>query len=501
MEGIHKSFPGVLALNDVRFDVRAGEIHALLGENGAGKSTLMKILAGVYTKDGGTIQFQGRTVEIASPKAAQNLGIGIIHQELNLMQHLSAAQNIFIGREPRNLFGLFLDEKKLNERARELFDMLKLELDPQVRVMDLVVAKQQMIEIVKALSHNSQLLIMDEPTAALNDAEIEELFRIIRHLKSEGVGIVYISHRMDEIKKIADRVTVMRDGTYIDTVNAADVELEQIINMMVGRKLDEMARTPPAAKAGEVLLEVKNLNRGRAIKNVNFQVRKGEILGFAGLMGAGRTEVARAVFGADPFETGEIFFKGKRIHIKSPQDAVRQGIGYLSEDRKRFGLAIGMDVELNVVLATMNKFVNHLGVVRTKATRKVADSFVQSLSIKTPGIDQKVKFLSGGNQQKVIIAKWLVRDSQLLIFDEPTRGIDVGAKFEIYKLLKSLAEEGKTIIMISSELPEVIRLCHRVLVMCEGRITGELSGEEITQENIMKLATLRESNQEEKERP
>jgi ribose transport system ATP-binding protein len=495
MDGIHKSFPGVLALNNVKFDIHPGEVHALLGENGAGKSTLMKILAGVYTKDAGTIRYQGRPVEIPNPRAAQQLGIGIIHQELNLMQHLTAAQNIFIGREPRKWFGTILDERTINAKSKELFALLKLDLDPQSRVMDLVVAKQQMIEIVKALSHNSQLLIMDEPTAALNDAEIEELFRIIRQLKSHGVGIIYISHRMDEIKKISDRVTVMRDGTYIDTVNAADVNLDQIINMMVGRKLDEMVGAFTDASREEIILEVRNLNRGRAVRNVNFKVHKGEILGFAGLMGAGRTEVARAIFGADPLETGEIFVSGKRVAIKCPQDAVKHGIGYLSEDRKRFGVALGMDVETNIVMATMSRFLSFLGLIKTSLTRKTASEFVASLSIKTPGLAQQVKYLSGGNQQKVIIAKWIVRDSQILFFDEPTRGIDVGAKFEIYRLLKKLAEDGKTIVMISSELPEVIRLCHRVLVMCEGRITGELRGTDISQENIMRLATLRETAQ------
>ncbi len=494
LEGINKSFPGVNALKDVKFDIRAGEVHALLGENGAGKSTLMKIIAGVYSKDAGTIVYKGAEVEIPNPKAARHLGIGIIHQELNLAQHLTAAQNIFIGREPRSFLGIVVDEKKMNDESRKLFEMLHLDLDPRTRVKDLVVAKQQMIEIAKALSFNSGLLIMDEPTAALNDKEIEELFQIIRHLKDRGVGIIYISHRMDEIKKIADRITVMRDGTWINTVNAADVEMDQIINMMVGRKLDEMSRVPGITGSAEVVLSVKNLNRGRAIKNACFEVRKGEILGFAGLMGAGRTEVARAVFGADPVESGEIQVSGKSVRICQPRDAVKHGIGYLSEDRKRYGLALGMDVETNVVLASMEKFLNFIGVVHTKLTRKTGGEFVESLAIKTPSLSQKVKFLSGGNQQKVIIAKWIVRNSNILIFDEPTRGIDVGAKFEIYKLLNRLAAEGKTIIMISSEMPEVIRLCTRVLVMCEGRITGELSGGDITQENIMRLATLREAN-------
>ncbi|MCX7024920.1 MAG: sugar ABC transporter ATP-binding protein [Spirochaetes bacterium] len=494
MEGINKSFPGVNALKDVRFEARAGEVHALLGENGAGKSTLMKILAGVYSKDTGRIIYKGKEINLPNPRAAQHLGIGIIHQELNLAQHLTAAQNIFIGREPRSLLGLMLDEKQMNEDAKKLFAMLRLDLDPRTRVMDLVVAKQQMIEIAKALSFNSGLLIMDEPTAALNDKETEELFRIIRHLKDGGVGIIYISHRMDEIKKIADRITVMRDGAWIDTVNAADVEMDQIINMMVGRKLDEMSRAPGVTGSDEVVLSVRNLNRGGFIKDACFEVHRGEILGFAGLMGAGRTEVARAVFGADRVDSGEIFICGKKVRIRQPRDAVKHGVGYLSEDRKRFGLALGMDVEANIALASMEKFLGFGGVVNRKATRKTGAQFVESLAIKTPSLAQKVRFLSGGNQQKVIIAKWIVRNSNILFFDEPTRGIDVGAKFEVYKLLNRLAAEGKTVIMISSEMLEVIRLCTRVLVMCEGRITGELSGDEITQENILRLATLREAN-------
>lgn len=493
MEGISKSFPGVHALKEVRLDLKSGEVHALLGENGAGKSTLMKILAGVYTKDSGRIIYKGKEVTMPSPRAAQHLGIGIVHQELNLAQHLTAAQNIFIGREPRKGFGIVLDEKKLNDEARKLFDMLHLDLDPRTKVMDLVVAKQQMVEIAKALSFNSSILIMDEPTAALNDREIEELFRIIRNLKERGVAIIYISHRMDEIKKISDRVTVMRDGSWIDTVNAQDVTLDEIIGMMVGRKLDEMPKAREAPSAAEVVLAVKNLNRGRLVKNVSFEVRKGEILGFAGLMGAGRTEVARTVFGADRIESGEIYVRGKKVTIGQPKDAVKHGIGYLSEDRKRYGLALGMDVETNIALASMEKFLGTAGVVDTRKTRKTGDEFVESLAIKTPSLAQKVKFLSGGNQQKVIIAKWIVRNSDILIFDEPTRGIDVGAKFEIYKLLDSLAASGKTVIMISSEMQEVIRLCSRVLVMCEGRITGELSGSEITQENIMRLATMRDA--------
>ncbi|MDI3548479.1 MAG: ribose transport system ATP-binding protein [Halanaerobiales bacterium] len=492
MEGIEKRFPGVHALSQCQFELRAGEVHALVGENGAGKSTLMKVLTGVYKKDAGRIFYKGKEVEIPNPRAAQELGISIIHQELNLMPHLTVAQNIFIGREPRKGIKFILNENEINEKTKELFEMMHLDLDPRIRVSDLTVAKQQMVEIAKALSYNSEVLIMDEPTSALSDAEIEELFRIIRQLRDKGVGIIYISHRMEELKQISDRVTVMRDGRYIDTVRTEEVTIDRIINMMVGREIYETSRANPETNSQDVVLEVKNLNRGREIKDVSFNLKKGEILGFAGLMGAGRTEVARAIFGADPIDSGEIYVKGKKINIKSPGDAVKCGIGYLSEDRKRYGLALGMDVESNIVLANFEKFLGFLGRVNTAKTRAEAQLHVDELSIKTPSLQQKVKYLSGGNQQKVVIGKWLVRDCDILIFDEPTRGIDVGAKSEIYKLLNDLAESGKSIIMISSELPEILRMSHRIIVMCEGRITGELSTAEATQERIMQYATMRE---------
>jgi ribose transport system ATP-binding protein len=493
MEGIDKSFPGVHALDNCRFELRAGEVHALCGENGAGKSTLMKILAGVYSKDAGRILYKGKEVEIPSPRAAQHLGISIIHQELNLMPHLTVAQNIFIGREPRTGLRFVLDEKAINQQTEELFAMMHLNLDPRAKVADLTVAKQQMVEIAKALSFNSEVLIMDEPTAALTDTEIEDLFRIIRQLREKGVGIVHISHRMDEIKRITDRITVMRDSRYIDTVRTEDIKIEQIINMMVGRTMIYDAKPEvPAERNEEIVLDVKNLNRGRSLKDINFTLRRGEILGFAGLMGAGRTEVARAVFGADPIDSGEVYIQGKKAQIGSPADAVRQGIGYLSEDRKRYGLALGMDVETNVVLASFKKFLTALGWVKSPQTHTTAEHYVKTLAIKTPSVQQKVKNLSGGNQQKVIIGKWLTADSNILIFDEPTRGIDIGAKSEIYKLLNDLAKQGKSVIMISSELPEVLRMSHRVIVMCEGRITGELPIGEATQEKIMTYATQRE---------
>ena len=491
IQNLSKSFPGVRALDRVRFDLQAGEVHALMGENGAGKSTLMKILAGVYRKDSGEVLLDGQPVEINSPAHAQSLAIGIIHQELHLMRHLTAAQNIFLGREPRKAAGLLLDEDQLNRDAQALFDRLNLQLSPTTPIAELTVARQQMVEIAKALSHQSRVLIMDEPTAALNNAEIEELFRIIRQLKAQGVGIIYISHKMDEIQRIADRITVMRDGAYIATVPAA-TSMAEVIAMMVGRKLEQADKTIPDTSANEVLLDVRGLNRGRVIRDVSFTVRRGEILGFAGLMGAGRTEVARAVFGADPMESGEVRVRGQRIQLKSPQDAVRSGIGYLPEDRKHFGLATGMDVASNITLPSLKRWVKWKLFLNRFAIHIVSQQMVDKLRIKTPSLTQVAKLLSGGNQQKVVIAKWLVQDCEVLIFDEPTRGIDVGAKSEIYKLLNDLAAQGRAIIVISSELPEVLLLSHRIVVMCEGRITGEVRGDVATQEALMALATRRE---------
>jgi ribose transport system ATP-binding protein len=493
MEGIEKRFPGVHALQDVRFELLPGEVHALMGENGAGKSTLMKILAGIYPKDDGTIYFNGEPVTIASPRAAQDLGISIIHQELSLMSDLTAAQNIFIGREPRLSFGR-LDEAALNRNTAEIFASMNLSLDPRQVVGTLTVAKQQTVEIAKALSFNSRVLIMDEPTAALNSAEIEELFIIIRRLKAEGVGVIYISHKMDELKRIADRVTVMRDGRYVGTVSAAAAPVSDIISMMVGRALTDSSIEIPELADAPVALEVRGLNRGREIRDVSFRVRKGEILGFAGLMGAGRTEVARAIFGADPLESGEIFVHGRRCVIRKPGDAVAAGIGYLSEDRKQFGLATSMDVRANIAMPSLGRFTNSIGTLNEGGMREAASRYINQLTIRTPSDRQEVRLLSGGNQQKVVIAKWLLRDCDILIFDEPTRGIDVGAKSEIYRLLNALSTQGKAVIVISSELPEVLRLSHRIAVMCEGRLTGILPGGTATsQEDIMRLATQRES--------
>lgn len=491
MTGIEKYFPGVHALKTVQFDLFSGEVHALMGENGAGKSTLMKILSGIYQRDGGDLVIEGKSVSPTTPGEAQDLGIGIIHQELSLMNDLTVAQNIFIGREPRKSFGR-LDEAALNAQTAEIFASMNLSLDPKTLVGSLTIAKQQMVEIAKALSYRSKVLIMDEPTAALNDAEIAELFVIIRRLKAEGVGIVYISHKMDELKQIADRVTVMRDGEYVGTVGAAETPISQIIAMMVGREVNEKPLDVPDLGDAEVSLEVSGLNRGKEIKDVSFSVQKGEILGFAGLMGAGRTEVARAIFGADVKDSGTIRVHGHEVSIKSPKDAVRAGIGYLSEDRKHFGLATGMNVRDNIALASMDLFTGTGGVLNDGEISTTAKGYITQLGIRTPSDVQEVRLLSGGNQQKVVIAKWLLRDCDILIFDEPTRGIDVGAKSEIYKLLEELAEQGKTIIVISSELPEIMRLSHRIAVMCEGRLTGILpGGKDTTQEDIMHLATQR----------
>ena len=496
MTGIDKHFPGVHALKSAQFDLHGGEVHALMGENGAGKSTMMKVLSGIYAPDGGTISVNGSKVKINGPRAAQALGIGIIHQELALMPDLTVAQNIFIGREPRNRWGV-LDEAKLNVAASALFAEMHVDMDPSAEVRGLTIARQQMVEIAKALSFQSRILIMDEPTAALNEAETNELFAIIRRLRADGVGVVYISHKMDEIMRISDRVTVMRDGAYVGTVQSEGTPIETIISMMVGRALDQVHVEIPDLSGAEVALQVQGLTRGRMVRDVSFTLKKGEILGFAGLMGAGRTEVARAIFGADPREAGEISVHGRPVQISSPRDAVNAGICYLSEDRKHFGLALGLDLRANVGMASLSRFSDRLGRVDDAALGQVSREYITSLAIRTPSDRQEVRLLSGGNQQKVVIAKWLLRNCDILIFDEPTRGIDVGAKAEIYRLLQSLAASGKAIIVISSELPEVLRLSHRIAVMCEGRLTGFLpGGPDTTQEQIMRLATAREDSRE-----
>ena len=489
MEGIDKSFPGVHALDNCRFDLHAGEVHALVGENGAGKSTLMKVLTGVYEKDAGEVYIDGGLVEIHNTREAQQHGISIIHQELNLMLDLTVAENIYIGREPHK--GILLDKKKQNQMARELLSSLSMNIDPTTPIKQLTVAKQQMVEIAKALSYqNTRILIMDEPSAALSEAEIAELFRFIRDVKAKGVGVVYISHRMGELKQISDRITVLRDGQYVNTVNTADTTLDAIISMMVGRVIyDEPKAHSNVAEDAPVVLEVKNLSSPDVL-DVSFNLRKGEILGVAGLMGAGRTEMARLICGADPRDSGDILVNGEPCVISTPSDAVNAGIGYLSEDRKQFGLCLHLTMSDNVVLPTLEEYSSAL-MVDEKRVEQLAEEYRGKINIKTPSVHARVMSLSGGNQQKVIVAKWLARDCDILIFDEPTRGIDVGAKSEIYKLMTQLSQEGKSIIMISSEMPELLRMSDRILVMCEGEKTGELDIAGATQEKVMTLATPR----------
>lgn len=489
MKGIDKSFPGVHALDHVDLEIRKGEVLALMGENGAGKSTLMKVLTGIYKKDEGTITYEGKEVEFENPRAAQAAGVVIVHQELNMMSHLTVAQNIFIGREIMK--GKLIDDAKMNQEARKLFDRLNIDIDPTEKMGNLTVGKQQMCEIAKAISHEAKVIIFDEPSAALTESEIEELFKIIRDLRDKGLGIVYISHRMDEIKVITDRVTVMRDGTYVGTLITKDSTKDDIINMMVGRVIYEDPKTESnVAKDAPVVLKVEHLNAGKMVRDVSFELRKGEILGFSGLMGAGRTETARALFGADKKDSGDIYVNGKKVEINSPEDAVKNGIGYLSEDRKRYGCVVGKTVAENTTLASLENFMSGLFINKKKEDES-AWEYVKALKTKTPTVDTEVVNLSGGNQQKVVIAKWLVRDCEILIFDEPTRGIDVGAKSEIYTLMNELVAQGKSIIMISSEMTEVLRMSDRIIVMCEGRKTGEIDISEATQENIMHMATQR----------
>ncbi len=490
MKNIKKSFSGVAALKNAELELNKSEVVALMGENGAGKSTLMKILTGIYSKDEGTVTFEGKEVEYKSVSESEEAGIAIVHQELNMMNDLTVAQNLFIGKERKK--GIFIDDAKMAEDAKELFKKLNVDINPNVKIGSLTVGKQQMVEIAKAISTNAKVIVFDEPTAALTDSEIEELFKVINDLRDKGTGIIYISHRMDEINVISDKVIVMRDGEYVGTLVTKECTKDDIIKMMVGRTVFMEPKTKSDVSAdAEVVLRCENLNRGKHVKNVSFELRKGEILGFSGLMGAGRTEVARLIFGADPMDSGKIFIHGKEVSIKSTKDAVNAGIGYLSEDRKRYGLLVDKSVEENTCLSSLEKFTKGLFIDGSKS-KTVSEKYVQELRTKTPSVTQIIKKLSGGNQQKVVIAKWLVKDSEILIFDEPTRGIDVGAKSEIYDLMERLVKEGKSIIMISSELPEVLRMSDRVVVMCEGRITGCLDISEASQEGIMTCATNRQ---------
>ena len=490
MKNIKKSFSGVAALKNAELELNKSEVVALMGENGAGKSTLMKILTGIYSKDEGTVTFEGKEVEYKSVSESEEAGIAIVHQELNMMNDLTVAQNLFIGKERKK--GIFIDDAKMAGDAKELFKKLNVDINPNVKIGNLTVGKQQMVEIAKAISTNAKVIVFDEPTAALTDSEIEELFKVINDLRAKGTGIIYISHRMDEINVISDKVIVMRDGEYVGTLVTKECTKDDIIKMMVGRTvfMEPKTKSDVAADA-EVVLRCENLNRGKHVRDVSFDLRKGEILGFSGLMGAGRTEVARLIFGADPMDSGKIYIHGKEVSIKSTKDAVNAGIGYLSENRKRYGLLVDKSVEENTCLSSLEKFTKGLFIDGSKS-KTVSEKYVQELRTKTPSVTQIIKKLSGGNQQKVVIAKWLVKDSEILIFDEPTRGIDVGAKSEIYDLMERLVKEGKSIIMISSELPEVLRMSDRVVVMCEGRITGCLDISEASQEGIMTCATNRQ---------
>ena len=486
MENICKSFPGVKALDHVRFELRSGEVMALLGENGAGKSTLMKVLSGVYTRDEGTVQIFGKEYGDLNPRQAQEAGVAIIHQELNMCKHLSVTENMFLGRE--KVRGVVLSNKEMEEEAREILDELKIDLDPHQVVGDLPVSKQQMVEIAKALSTHARILIMDEPTSALTAREIEDLFRIIHSLKEKGCGIVYISHRLEELQSIVDRVTIMRDGQYITTMNFEDTTLDEIIANMVGREIKEKVPRVTCEK-GKKVLEVRNLNAGRMVRNVDFSLYEGEIGGFAGLMGAGRTETTRAIFGIDPKESGQIFLDGKEVVIRKPEDAIQAGIVLAPEDRKKDGLCTKLSIRHNIALPNLDLLCNKMGVVSRAREDEMCDKVVADLKVKTPNVDVNAGNLSGGNQQKVVVGKWLARNSRVVIFDEPTRGIDVAAKVEIYNLMNQLKQQGIAVMFVSSEMPEVMGIADRIVVMCDGRITGELMADEETQNGILTLAT------------
>lgn len=487
VEGISKSFPGVKALDNVNLELKKGEVHALLGENGAGKSTLMKILSGVYQADSGSIIYKGKPVVFYNAAESQHAGISIIYQELNLIPHLTVAQNIFIGKEPIK-WGMSIDSVKMNTEAAVLLKRLNTNISPKTLVKNLSVSKQQMVEVAKALSYNSDVLIMDEPTSALTEAEIDELFKVIHSLREQGVGIIYISHRLEELKEIADRVTIFRDGQYISTDPYSNLTLDEIVNRMVGRQMENKYPAKTAKPTGSVIFEVKDFRRSHDIEPASFALRSGEILGVAGLMGAGRTELARAIFGADPHISGQTFVDGKPVAIYAPLDAIKNGIGYLSEDRKAFGLALKMQVKENITITFMDEVSSSSGRIKKGLEKAVSERFIKDLDIKTPGISQVVKNLSGGNQQKVVIAKWLFRNAKVLIFDEPTRGIDVGAKYAIYELMDQLAAKGAGIIMISSELPEILGMSDRIMVMCQGRIAAILNRKDASQEKILHYA-------------
>lgn len=487
MKNISKSFPGVKALENVNLKIYQGEVVALLGENGAGKSTLMKILSGVYTKDQGEIVIDGQNVEIRGIKHAETLGISIIHQELSVLPNLTVTENLFLGNEKINSISRRINKKVMRERCKGFLEQIGCTVNPDTLVKNISVGEMQMIEIVKAISKNSRIIVMDEPTTALTDVETDKLFKVIKKLKEKGIAIVYISHRLDEIFEICERITVLRDGKYAGEAETAKVTKDDLIALMVGRKLEEQFPYREV-KDKNTIMSVEDLELKGVLNQISFEVKSGEILGIAGLMGAGRTELAKTIFGEYKKTAGKIFIEGKETFIKSPKDAIAQGICYLSEDRKKEGLILGMSVRENITLCNLDNYTNKAMAIDKKAEKSEVDNFIKKLSIKTPSQDQKVKNLSGGNQQKVILAKWLMKSPKVLIIDEPTRGIDVGAKKEIYDVLNELKSSGKAIIMISSDMPEVLGVSDRVIVMHEGKISGELSREEATQENIMKYA-------------
>ena len=486
MEHITKTFPGVKALDDVHFELRAGEVMALLGENGAGKSTLMKILSGVYTRDGGEMEIFGKSYGDLTPKGAQALGVAIIHQELNMCRHLSIAENMFLGREKTRLGTL--SQREMEAEASNALEELGIDLDPRQVVGELPVSKQQMVEIAKALSTNAKILIMDEPTSSLTSREIDDLFRIIRDLKAKGCGIVYISHRLEELQYIVDRVTIMRDGQFVTSGRFQDMTMDEIIANMVGREIKE--KFPRVqCKKGKCVFEARGLNAGRMVRDVSFQLYEGEIVGFAGLMGAGRTETTRAIFGVDPKESGRLFLDGREVSIRSVEDAIRNGIVLAPEDRKKDGLCTKLSMRENIALPNLDIICDKAGMVRKRREEQMCNEAIANLRIKTAGLDSDAATLSGGNQQKVVVAKWLARNSRVVMFDEPTRGIDVAAKVEIYHLMNRLKQQGIAVMFVSSEMPEVMGIADRIIVMCDGRITGEIGSGEATQEKILTLAT------------
>jgi ribose transport system ATP-binding protein len=484
LKDITKRYPGVLALNHVSFDLLEGEVHALLGENGAGKSTLIKAIAGAIELDGGIITVNGQDYPKMTPHLSRSLGIEVIYQEFNLVPTMSVAENIFLGDRAGK--SPLVDFGTMKSRAREIFKPFNVDINPDALVRDLPPAKQQIVEIAKAVSKNVKILIMDEPSAPLSVSEVEHMFEIIRHLKHRGVTIIYISHRLEEVFRISDRVTVMRDGRYVATKLTQDTNRKELISLMVGRELKESypSRSNPP---GEIALEVKNLS-GNGDKDISFSVRKGEILGISGLVGAGRTELAMLLFGAVPIEGGELWVDGKPVQIRSPQDAIQQGIGLLTEDRKGQGLFLEMGVRWNISFPIIRRLSKY-GVVNTRTENEIAEKYKQRINIKTPSLTQRVINLSGGNQQKVVLAKSLAAESDILIFDEPTRGIDVGAKQEIYNLMCELANNGIAILMISSDMEELLGMSDRIVVLCEGRLAGEVRREQFSQDYILDLAS------------